>query len=637
MSHLLDLQGQEAGLGRCLGSGGEGAVYSVPSRPGLVAKIYTRTLDDHMSRKLAAMVQLGTEALASFAAWPQNVLADERTGHVVGFLMPRVEGHREIHTLYGPIDRKNAFPDASWAFLVRAARNVAAAFDVVHQHGHVIGDVNQGNVVVSRKATVQLIDCDSFQITHLGRMYPCRVGVPLFTPPELQGQKLEEVTRTPDHDRFGLAVLIFHLLFMGRHPYAGRHPERAIPVQAAIREGLFAFGWDAARQGWQPPPHSLRLQEASAPVTRLFETAFGRDVAAGGARPTAAEWVQVLDELETGAEMCGEDPRHVYARASGACPWCRIEKEGGPSFFFLTPGAASDAFDLQATWKAIEAVRPPGPALLPGPPPGPKPAGRPLPEEVQTWRSFRLVIGASLVCLCALYLWLGWKMGLLGIVGLLAFRRSRPERAEREERLAALAAGERDRARLESHWEEMCGETRFRACLQELEAAKNALEGVRAQEEGEWRELADRFREVGLEYHLKSFALEFARIPGFGKDELSALELAGLTTAADLQPESLEGIPGLDPTVVKGLLLFKEVAARSYAFDPATGIPERDQKLLAESQTRRRDELIKKLQWGATELTELRRQILATREVLGRAHEDLQRRLAQLRADVAGT
>jgi DNA-binding helix-hairpin-helix protein with protein kinase domain len=228
-------------------------------------------------------------------------------------------------------------------------------------------------------------------------------------------------------------------------------------------------------------------------------------------------------------------------------------------------------------------------------------------------------------------------MGLLGIVGLLAFRRSRPERAEREERLAALAAGERDRARLESHWEEMCGETRFRACLQELEAAKNALEGVRAQEEGEWRELADRFREVGLEYHLKSFALEFARIPGFGKDELSALELAGLTTAADLQPESLEGIPGLDPTVVKGLLLFKEVAARSYAFDPATGIPERDQKLLAESQTRRRDELIKKLQWGATELTELRRQILATREVLGRAHEDLQRRLAQLRADVAGT
>ena len=188
MRTFCDLQGQETGLGRCLGQGGEGAVYSVPNWPLTVAKIYARRPDEHGARKLGAMVQLGTEALATVAAWPQNLLLDPRTGAVVGFLMPRVDDHREIHKLYGPADRKTAFPDATWAFLVRAARNLAAAFDAVHQHGHVIGDVNQGNVVVSRKASVRLIDCDSFQITHLGRSYPCRVGVPLFTPPELQGK-----------------------------------------------------------------------------------------------------------------------------------------------------------------------------------------------------------------------------------------------------------------------------------------------------------------------------------------------------------------------------------------------------------------------------------------------------------------
>ena len=635
MSHLRDLQGKEAELGRCLGRGGEGAVYSVPSRPRSVAKIYAQTPDDHTSRKLGAMVQLGTDALASFAAWPQNVLSDERTGHVVGFLMPRVEDHREIHALYGPIDRKTAFPDASWAFLLRAARNVAAAFDVVHGHGHVIGDVNQGNVVVSRKATVQLIDCDSFQITHLGRMYPCRVGVPLFTPPELQGQRLEEVARTPDHDRFGLAVLIFHLLFMGRHPFAGRHPERAIPVQAAIREGLFAFGWDAARQGWQPPPHSLRLLETSAPVARLFELAFGREAAGGGPRPAAAEWVAALDELEASTAICGEDPRHVHPKANGSCPWCRIEKEGGPSFFFLPPGSASDAFDLEATWKAIEAVRSPGPAPLPELSAEQKFVGRPLPDEVQTARSWRLVLAASLLCLSALYLAFGITIGLVGVLGLLALRRTRAERAERDERLHAVAGGEGELRRLEVHWGEMCGEARFKARHEELENAKVALEQVRALEAREWTDLAARFREVGLEFHLKSFALEFARIPGFGKDELSALELAGLNTAADLSPEAFTAVPRFDPTLVKGLLVFKEVAARSFAFDPATGIPDRDQKVLAESQTRRREELVKKLQSGSIELAELRRQILATREVLGRAHEEQQRRLAQLRADAA--
>ena len=282
MRTFCDVRGREAGLGRCLGQGGEGAVYAVPMWPRSVAKIYARRPDEQATRKLAAMVQLGTEELASFAAWPQGLLLDPRTGSAVGFLMPRVDAHREIHALYGPTARKAAFPDASWAFLARVARNLAAAFDAVHRHGHVIGDVNQGNVVVSRKATVRLIDCDSFQVTHEGHTYPCRVGVPLFTPPELQHQRLDSVERTHDHDRFGLAVLVFQLLFMGRHPFAGRHPDRVVPVEAAIREGLFAFGREARRQGWEAPPFSLLLEDVTPAVADLFERAFGREAATEG-------------------------------------------------------------------------------------------------------------------------------------------------------------------------------------------------------------------------------------------------------------------------------------------------------------------------------------------------------------------
>ena len=133
MRTLCDVHGREAGLGRCLGQGGEGAVYAVPTWPGSVAKVYARRPDGLVTRKLEAMVQLGTAELASFAAWPQGLLLDPRTGSAVGFLMPRVDGHHEIHALYGPSARKTAFPDASWAFLVRVARNVAAAFDAVHR------------------------------------------------------------------------------------------------------------------------------------------------------------------------------------------------------------------------------------------------------------------------------------------------------------------------------------------------------------------------------------------------------------------------------------------------------------------------------------------------------------------------
>ena len=78
-------------------------------------------------------------------------------------------------------------------------------------------------------------------------MFPCEVGVAHFTPPELAGRNLHELQRTTNHDCFGLAVLIFHLLFLGRHPYAGRFLGiEDMPIERAIHEHRFAFGHKAA-------------------------------------------------------------------------------------------------------------------------------------------------------------------------------------------------------------------------------------------------------------------------------------------------------------------------------------------------------------------------------------------------------
>src|SRR3546814_5244737 len=60
--------------------------------------------------------------------------------------------------------------------------------------------------LVSPTATVALIDADSFQLTHNGSQYLCAVGVPEYTPPELQGRSLKSIVRTQDHDAFGLEI-----------------------------------------------------------------------------------------------------------------------------------------------------------------------------------------------------------------------------------------------------------------------------------------------------------------------------------------------------------------------------------------------------------------------------------------------
>src|SRR5262249_47615448 len=138
--------------------------------------------------------------LCRFAAWPTATLHDTRGGPLVGFLMPRFDGYRPVHMLYSPAHRRSCFAQADWAFLAHAAANRAAAFDAVHGHGHVVGDVNQSNVLVSDKGLVALIDCDSFQVRADGKAHLCEVGVGQYTPPELQGQSFRGVERTPNHD-----------------------------------------------------------------------------------------------------------------------------------------------------------------------------------------------------------------------------------------------------------------------------------------------------------------------------------------------------------------------------------------------------------------------------------------------------
>src|SRR5262249_6837665 len=179
------------------------------------AKVYEQGAGGGKIEKVRWMARQASPALCKFTAWPTATLHDARGGLLVGFLMPRFDGYRPIHTLYSPAHRRTAFPEADWAFLLTAAMNCAAAFDAIHEQGHVIGDVNQSNVLVSHQALACLIDCDSFQVRTPDRVFRCEVGVGPYTPPELQNVNFREVDRTANHDRFGLAVLVFHLLFMG--------------------------------------------------------------------------------------------------------------------------------------------------------------------------------------------------------------------------------------------------------------------------------------------------------------------------------------------------------------------------------------------------------------------------------------
>ena len=109
--------------------------------------------------------------------------------------MPRVSGHKEVHTLYSPAHRKKEFPVADWAFLIQTAMNCAIAFDAIHRGGHAIGDVNRKQRLRLAQRDRLLIDCDSFQINAGGQLFPCEVGVPRI---HLPNCKAKLSRRRPD-------------------------------------------------------------------------------------------------------------------------------------------------------------------------------------------------------------------------------------------------------------------------------------------------------------------------------------------------------------------------------------------------------------------------------------------------------
>lgn len=331
MSSVTDklfADGRELKLSNRVGKGGEGEVFSLVDIPGHAVKRYFPQIAGDRESKIRAMVGSRVSASATTVAFPEQVVTDGR-GKFVGFMMRLVDKHKEIHELQTPSSRQKHFPKADYRFLVRVALNVARVFAQVHSTGCVVGDINQRGILVSQNATVALIDADSFQFVYNGERHLCVVGVPEYTPPELQGRSLKEIVRTKDHDAFGLAVCIFQILCMDRHPFSGRFKAGDMPLEKAISE--FRFAYSGRNTGMEPPPGSVKLSDFPPYLRMNFEDAFAPDHV--GKRPAPEMWVKSLEELEQSLRPCSKNRLHHFSRLAQDCPWCRMEATYGRPLF----------------------------------------------------------------------------------------------------------------------------------------------------------------------------------------------------------------------------------------------------------------------------------------------------------------
>lgn len=622
--------------------GGEGSVFEISAIAKQVAKLYHKAPDAKKQAKLSFMASTADAELLKYVAWPQETLHRSPGGPVLGFLMPKVAGKEPVHMVYSPAHRKQDHPKAAWDFLLYVARNIAASFETVHAHGHIVGDVNQNSFMVGRDSTVVLIDSDSFQINARGTLHLCEVGVPHFTPPELQTlPSFNGFTRTPNHDNFGLALLLFHVLFGGRHPYSG------VPLRSGVGDALekdiksfrYAYARDNQARGFNPPPRSVPTSMLPDAMESMFYQAF-TEIGGAGARPSAKQWVSALDSLRSRLKKCDTSSMHVYPGHLGSCPWCTLESQGVVYFIDLgtTFTQAASGFVLSRAWGLIQTIPAPPPLNLPGPAgvsvvPKPLPLGIPGEGTATFYKLIAVVISVGIfVAAPALWFialgvaWFGWSVA--GNVG-------GPERtAERDKRKTVLEAARREYEILASVARRDAGADGFHARRTQLEKLKGEYEKLPVEEQRDIDQLQLTAHQRQLEKFLNTCFIDMASIPGIGPSRKAALSSFGIETAADINKNRVMNLRGFGEGLTSSLLDWKASCERRFKFNPAGAVSQLDKNLVHAKYAAKRASLESALSAAPAELQQIRQQAATHRTFLMPKLQEAAKQFAQAEADL---
>jgi DNA-binding helix-hairpin-helix protein with protein kinase domain len=612
-------------LAKQIGKGGEGAIYELSEQQDIAAKLYWPDKAPSRRDKVAAMASAQWYKTNSFVAFPIDILFSPN-GAFAGFVMKKIGGSKPVHMLFTPASRKAEFGQANYKFLIRAAGNIARAVASVHALGCVIGDVNHSGFLVSDKAVSILIDSDSFQVVASNHKYLCQVGTPDYTPPELQGARFDRVPRTPNHDNFGLAILVFQILFMGRHPFSGRYQGPGdMPLERAIGEFRFAYSAQSPRTQMLPPPGAPLLTDFPPHLGAAFENAFGQQ--GRTLRSTAAEWVSLLENLETYLVQCSADPSHQHVKDK-PCPWCRME-QSSPGFVTFNSFRAATVIpihiDVSQIVALVNAVRDPGPTptiqtviVVPT-----NVGAAPLGSGLITSLKRRAYLGVGGSALGAILISFGGVAVLPGLLllgaGVLA--NVIPPRDLKKLREARSQAEASWRS-IEDAWSKQPGNAKFLQIKSEINEYVRALSDLPKEENRELQKLEQNKRDAQLRRHLDRFLIANAKINKIGSGRKAVLASFGVQTAADIESYRISAIQGFGPALVSSLMAWRQSVAKKFVFNASEPVNQADLANMKARIANRKAELDNKIRGAAGNLQQASNSSLTQRsKITGLANQ----------------
>ena len=210
--------------------GGEGTIY-LTNTP-FVAKIYHA---DHNKVRTKAKIELMLRKRIDCEGicYPVAMLFNQDR-QFVGYLMPKADGN-DLGRMFPRESQMKYFPDWNRRDLVRMCVCILEKIKYLHDRNIIIGDINLQNIMVKSPEEIYLVDTDSYQVEG----FPCPVGKPEFTAPELQDRERYGYLRTKGNESFAIATLLFMIMLMGQKPYTQKG---GVGVRKNIKNMEFPYG-----------------------------------------------------------------------------------------------------------------------------------------------------------------------------------------------------------------------------------------------------------------------------------------------------------------------------------------------------------------------------------------------------------
>lgn len=220
-------------------SGGEGHVYR-PGGASLALKIWDdphRALSGRMVEKIKLLSVLKDSRIVA-----PETLARDRTGNLIGYVMPWVTGWDLPLAFTNDWRAAHGFDDAKVLAFTESMRQVTL---LAHTHAIIMGDANELNILGDNNG-------------------PRYIDVDPWLPPGFAGDKIMPTIQdhhapifTKEADWFAWAVVTFQL-WTGVHPYRGTHPNfKRSDLEKRMRANVSVFD------------NKIRLNAAVRPLSHI--------------------------------------------------------------------------------------------------------------------------------------------------------------------------------------------------------------------------------------------------------------------------------------------------------------------------------------------------------------------------------